>query len=1262
MDDNKEPYHFSPAYDPDDIILEGSDAEETTEETLAKRARYEAQAESYRDGNIPFIMSASMRGPFDRTSGWENPWRYRPRSPLKPTKEDDCWKPGSKDMIFTRKNVLKRAADHGLGWMTPSAALGWCKAAASAEVEAGGDKTGYMGTGFDSEDVSHGEILTGTQLSTGTNEQSRQATSIQDQLSTNASERPRQALSSQGQISTGGNEQPRQMEMCTDPGPSTISTGRSKDSFTRGTKRPHDSKWLKGSYISKRGRWDDGHPILSPTPLPALRRKDTVLKPTLSTPIHVPQKVTSISQRFSLQPQRTNERGATGSVKISGKQVRESSMQGKIEDKLLSTKSSHISSQSIHHKDEGLEEPQDNFSAISFCYGSIANSDASGKASKKDNLVSSNSESEDPKRDIPQEQQTKMPSFPTTSQPYVVSTSDQSPVGDFSLVEGADSLEEVSFITEIVPSCRDLEKFQFRKKKRIFQQNTDSSGLCTSGRKAKFKSPSEQRSIVGSSVKVSSPVENFDDYEEEEEEWETTIGRTGCTDNHSQPLLDIPKSSRRESHTTLLCASSSHPAEFDEDDGNEEWETTIGDRENPTPSSHAVEFDEDDGNEEWETTIGERIHLGSTKLESVVKSPNKDESMERELPTGPLPATKESITPPKSQYSNSSWDMVDDITTSSFRQIAVAPLGNSHSPKNRPERLATPLPVLTREIASASKITTPKTASLRQSPRQSSSSINKPPRSSVNKISSPVQRNSKASRLEVTTSNTFKADETIDQNDISTQSANTTPTRSLKAPKSPSSRHYISQNLGNVITEDASVGLEIRDEELLDVTTIDDRQLPQNEAQIEEDDENEMSQIQLALSQNCSSTSSQESVLSWGHSGRGDSDQEENVKITRTAKGPVRSQDSDNSGMDSPPKAQDTKPSHISFVEKPIAGNISPHPIAISTPTRSDTAVVEVTRRKSATPSTPHESWRASGPQTPWADDNVLPPVISTEATEHIESQAETMYKEDDGPSETNWEQFERSLLAQNDKITPLKAFITPLRSPKLRKVEANKTRDIEEDATINSWTSSLKKTGTKKFKKRVSFGFDLAEEEIESFRPPSPIIEFSTHGNSSQPDPDPLDDGHKPPRPIPIVSSSSVTQRIFKRILPDKTASQLNSSPAPIEAMAEAFIVADQEAPMKRRQSTPLQSRTQSPQIYRSSPWGDDSNAILRFPDMGALHDMAPVSDFMRDFDIAGAIGDANAFLEDWSVEADLKKSREEETKGHESNGMKRRKLFGIV
>ncbi|KAI1272628.1 hypothetical protein F5Y07DRAFT_379363 [Xylaria sp. FL0933] len=59
---------------PDDIICLGSDDENDEASKVAKRLRYEEQGRRYLQGRPLRIFSASLRGPFDKSSGWQNPW------------------------------------------------------------------------------------------------------------------------------------------------------------------------------------------------------------------------------------------------------------------------------------------------------------------------------------------------------------------------------------------------------------------------------------------------------------------------------------------------------------------------------------------------------------------------------------------------------------------------------------------------------------------------------------------------------------------------------------------------------------------------------------------------------------------------------------------------------------------------------------------------------------------------------------------------------------------------------------------------------------------------------------------------------------------------------------------------------------------------------------------------------------------------------------------------------------------------------------
>ena len=69
------PSAYEPAvYEEEDIIWPGSDDEDgrTGEERAIKRRRIEEHGLDYLHGGAPFILTASLKGPFD--NGWVNPW------------------------------------------------------------------------------------------------------------------------------------------------------------------------------------------------------------------------------------------------------------------------------------------------------------------------------------------------------------------------------------------------------------------------------------------------------------------------------------------------------------------------------------------------------------------------------------------------------------------------------------------------------------------------------------------------------------------------------------------------------------------------------------------------------------------------------------------------------------------------------------------------------------------------------------------------------------------------------------------------------------------------------------------------------------------------------------------------------------------------------------------------------------------------------------------------------------------------------------
>ncbi|EEY19643.1 predicted protein [Verticillium alfalfae VaMs.102] len=70
--------------DPTEALHTGSDDEDYPNPSVRKY-KYEAAAVRFLEGKKTFILSATLRGPFDEASGWTNPWRSKGRSKSRST-------------------------------------------------------------------------------------------------------------------------------------------------------------------------------------------------------------------------------------------------------------------------------------------------------------------------------------------------------------------------------------------------------------------------------------------------------------------------------------------------------------------------------------------------------------------------------------------------------------------------------------------------------------------------------------------------------------------------------------------------------------------------------------------------------------------------------------------------------------------------------------------------------------------------------------------------------------------------------------------------------------------------------------------------------------------------------------------------------------------------------------------------------------------------------------------------------------------------
>ncbi|KAI0136920.1 hypothetical protein BJ170DRAFT_35558 [Xylariales sp. AK1849] len=71
---SEEPIYCATNDKPEDILYLEPDNQENEGTRIARRLRCEEQGLRYLNGQRPRLLSTSLRGPFDSTSGWKNPW------------------------------------------------------------------------------------------------------------------------------------------------------------------------------------------------------------------------------------------------------------------------------------------------------------------------------------------------------------------------------------------------------------------------------------------------------------------------------------------------------------------------------------------------------------------------------------------------------------------------------------------------------------------------------------------------------------------------------------------------------------------------------------------------------------------------------------------------------------------------------------------------------------------------------------------------------------------------------------------------------------------------------------------------------------------------------------------------------------------------------------------------------------------------------------------------------------------------------------
>jgi hypothetical protein len=1137
-----EPYHCSPTFTSDDIVCLGSDTEETPEETQKKRIRYENQAQRCTAGHLPVLLSASLRGPLDRKSGWENPWRYRPRK----KKEDEWWQPERlEDMLFTRANVLKRARDYGMGHLTPPQALQWCKQATKDEAEAlnGGVMKSIEpvdeedGHGNQAEESDQGEE------DTENNSKDSMDAGCQDEEShTMRQTDPEYSHGSKNYSTTPSHQR--------DSAYHSENTSRN----ISGTKRPPDSQWLKGSYVSKRARWE-GPAVDSPTPLPGMRPEirrhgssrlavssTAQLQPTtLQTP--APKRVMSWG---------IPQEGALPASNVTSKQTNTVSMPHLYSRSIVSSEpTDDMLQQPEEDVDELQEVGRESISAMSFRFGSSIKSQRTpthvGNQSyshlEPDDLISSTPRTKQATGNAATDVHSSRSNFAN-------SCSSKLPKIIRHIETDSEFMGEDSFITEVAPSSRDLEKFEYRKKRKRFHESTDESGF--------------------------GPTDPSGDY------------------GQMEPKAEIPL----PDNTDMTSRVSNNSAD--------------GDRDLERAASEERESLQD---EKVETTTRKSVSGSTKKAEKTQISPGTE-----------IQLIENSATPPRNERSDSSWDMMEDVLHSSSLKR-----GSNHTPaRSDSPHSASPADHHVAAVLSAGRLQKTSSQNSRLSLR---SSQLKPPQYHSGSQHRPQESLGAPKKTEFLVA--------VDQNDISTQSFNTT----------------LSMSARNLIGTIASARSRVTNPREHDVIVI-------------EDDTSE------------------------GTSKSGDSESFQDVKMED-----AEEQDIEENLVAEPTIVKEHTPisgseaSDGRALELDDTLNTSPSRGTRQTPRNAPTPASGIPNGKrqslkggeSAEPvigsaKTPNKqsqvSWQGGGTQSPWVTENFAP-LFNIPTAGRSEDQAPMRQSSEQDKSsdqieepepelleDTDLQQLERPETPANDGIKPFRDFMSPTSSP--QRVTAHidiedplRTQELMHAAIDNPWASNMRNEAGRKLKKRVSFGVLPCEEELDSQPEHLGISSSSRQAPMSPPPPRATENFHNEDcsdcetTAINKFGKHFVAARKFKRMLPDMTDSQLNRSPA-VGAMAEAFIAADRESSLDQEQRFHSSKST-----GRSGAIGWQSHEPQETP---FFHSMASSQRggsrgiTAADFDMDEALGEVGDFLEDWSVDAELKKAKDSNERNSTSNGHTRR------
>ena len=1200
-----EPFYASLAYDLEDIICEGSDSEQTQADISAKRIRYEEQASRICHGHVPMILSATLKGPFDREHGWINPWKERTQYQSHATSDP-------RKVLRPDARVRRRG-----------------KGTAPARSREHGNRAD--------------DIIQPSEVRSTTS----QLQDVDSPSCSRAQINPKSTRSNYQQGTPISKEQERSRR---------LSMGAATSHLTGYPER--DSRvWLKGSYVSRTARWDQ---IDAPSPTPVEtrpRRRSTSKMTTISATMrsNVPRPNVIRHNQDECPPQ-----GVKRDInEISGDHI-------------------YSSSYIVRNSNRNSGSDMNDESAQNLLNAQLHHDVAQNFADQTTSSV-----------DISQ------------GRPSFIMRIEKPDLESDAELENVDEMDVVaSFVTELMPSCRDLEKFQFRKRRRF---------------DAAHQSDVESPTLIKDAI-MCDPI---------------SLGSFSVEHSTATYITTSQSPSTPELPTVRL------PSAFDKED-DADWETTLGeghvsaatfgDAGSPKSTSSVVpgiegsfyigQLSEDN---EWNTTFDE-----SSPVKSVGQS-----SQDIALCSA---RTRGHKSPEASEAILSRLEAVKDHASSLY-------FGFESSTITRPSENSYPAPTIRHDTQRAYVLQTSLgeshisdfeaqdvgVNSMTDENDISTQSANTTPSRTL--IVPRVIRAEQADHALASDLRKPVQNDGLSMKDVSFEAQKTSSPRAVRCLHTYglSARSIANEALKDFSPLQLDLHREERSNMLPELNNSPFivfklfQTLPSNSKALDQSPERAKSAgvevlppilsypaPMLKSRTRTKSAASQSAPL--GTAAPADIDK--NPDIMEGSSSQQRVEDNlDRSDVDSvasisiTPLSQGLIPMIVPMIV-PIEKSSAPT-AASKTPQaslKSDTSnnedghhverVIEqgqsdgqaTTSNTSGTSDTNNdgeESFMLSlvttptldvTTQSPWHQDKTRVDVVSSPfdgvATVSKDNQDMAVSKEDTVPNEreqSQWQEFEP--VAITTAITKSLSIDSPARfgSPTIEPIPSAATKSltpVTNSISQNPWASTRKISHTKKIKKRVSFGVAVDTQETHCPQTPQPAIRV----NSPQDSPDidyNEDQGVYTARRIITLPAGTrdcfTTVKPFKRILPNKSASQINSSPAAIDAMAEAFVAADVDMPVEEERPNTSRGLLCSPMSLQDSSWAGTKGGITPMGDISDDQENADLDYDVPGFNIDEALGEFGEFLEDWSVEAEIKKVREEE-KALKTNPIRKSRYFGMT